>query len=133
MTLGREDSFSRVMRNILPENFAHTMLRFLYAARTLLFFFACQTFPKFFRGVMQGMAAKQLPKNIPVDPHFTPRYNPWDQRVSRPRHVLARTRLSFAFDSCASRPEAISSSVCAQARRTWSRATSSTSRTRASS
>ncbi|PWN97766.1 FAD dependent oxidoreductase [Tilletiopsis washingtonensis] len=81
MMLNREDTFSRVVRNTLPEGFAHTLLRFLYAARTLLFFFACQAFPKFFRGVLQGMAAKQLPKSIPVDPHFTPSYNPWDQRL----------------------------------------------------
>ncbi len=25
--------------------------------------------------------AKQLPDSIPVDPHFTPRYKPWDQRL----------------------------------------------------
>jgi len=25
--------------------------------------------------------AKQLPPEVPVDPHFTPRYDPWDQRL----------------------------------------------------
>ena len=24
---------------------------------------------------------RQLPDNVPLDPHFTPTYNPWDQRV----------------------------------------------------
>ena len=27
------------------------------------------------------MVQRQLPDNVPLDPHFTPTYNPWDQRV----------------------------------------------------
>lgn len=30
---------------------------------------------------LRAGVAKQLPADVPVDPHFTPRYDPWDQRL----------------------------------------------------
>lgn len=42
----------------------------------------CFTFPDFARKMFIRTMAKQLKgSGIPVDPHFTPRYNPWSQRV----------------------------------------------------
>ncbi|OQV05057.1 hypothetical protein CLAIMM_09855 [Cladophialophora immunda] len=38
-------------------------------------------FPTTSRKAIQRSAAKQLPENYPVDPDFSPRYNPFDQRV----------------------------------------------------
>jgi cation diffusion facilitator CzcD-associated flavoprotein CzcO len=37
--------------------------------------------PRLVRRVLTALAARQLPPGYAVDPHFTPRYDPWDQRL----------------------------------------------------
>jgi cation diffusion facilitator CzcD-associated flavoprotein CzcO len=32
-------------------------------------------------GYLRRQVARQLPPDVPIDPHFTPRYDPWDQRL----------------------------------------------------
>ncbi|KAJ5103433.1 monooxygenase [Penicillium argentinense] len=54
-------------------------IRFLYISR--YFFLFCQSFPNFSRWLLGQSMSRQLPKNISSDPHFKPRYNPWDQRL----------------------------------------------------
>lgn len=41
----------------------------------------CWLFPKLARTAMLKSMGEQLPKEISTDPHFTPRYNPWQQRL----------------------------------------------------
>lgn len=41
----------------------------------------CQRYPSVARKVIRYLNAKQLPENYPVDEHFSPTYNPWDQRL----------------------------------------------------
>ncbi|PWN02958.1 FAD-containing monooxygenase EthA [Nocardioides silvaticus] len=38
-------------------------------------------FPRFGRWLVRSMTAKELPKGFDVDAHFSPPYNPWDQRL----------------------------------------------------
>ncbi|NYJ01744.1 cation diffusion facilitator CzcD-associated flavoprotein CzcO [Nocardioides thalensis] len=38
-------------------------------------------FPRFGRWLVRSMTAKELPKGFDVDTHFSPPYNPWDQRL----------------------------------------------------
>lgn len=54
-------------------------LRWLYVSR--FFFLFCQAFPNFSRWLLGKGVTRQLPANVPFDPHFKPRYNPWDQRL----------------------------------------------------
>jgi cation diffusion facilitator CzcD-associated flavoprotein CzcO len=37
--------------------------------------------PRFSRWLIRAMAKKSLPEDYPVDVHFKPRYDPWDQRL----------------------------------------------------
>lgn len=37
--------------------------------------------PKLMRKIIRGAAKRQLPENYPVDVHFNPKYDPWDQRL----------------------------------------------------
>ena len=48
---------------------------------TRIFFLFCQRFPNFARWLLKLNVRKQLPNHIPYDPHFKPRYNPWEQRL----------------------------------------------------
>lgn len=38
-------------------------------------------FPRFGRWLVRSMTVKELPKGFDVDTHFSPPYNPWDQRL----------------------------------------------------
>jgi monooxygenase len=38
-------------------------------------------FPKFGRWLMRSLTTKELPKGYPVETHFTPPYNAWEQRL----------------------------------------------------
>jgi monooxygenase len=41
----------------------------------------CQQYPGAARRLIRNLNAKQLPAGYPVDEHFRPSYNPWDQRL----------------------------------------------------
>jgi monooxygenase len=41
----------------------------------------CQKYPGAARKVIRDINARQLPAGFPVDEHFNPPYNPWDQRM----------------------------------------------------
>ncbi len=41
----------------------------------------CQRFPRTARRIIRKINASQLPDGYPVDVHFNPDYNPWDQRL----------------------------------------------------
>ncbi|KAF2471706.1 FAD/NAD(P)-binding domain-containing protein [Lindgomyces ingoldianus] len=56
-----------------------TRIRFLVLP--YLFYLFCRRWPDKARALLMGEAQKQLPKDFPMDPHFTPTYNPWDQRL----------------------------------------------------
>ncbi len=42
---------------------------------------ASRRWPRRVAKVLRSGVAKQLPADVPVDPHFVPRYDPWDQRL----------------------------------------------------
>jgi len=46
-----------------------------------LFFKFCRRFPNAARKLMRRGTIEQLPKNVPHDPNFEPKYNPWEQRL----------------------------------------------------
>ncbi|KAJ6088658.1 hypothetical protein N7486_009919 [Penicillium sp. IBT 16267x] len=70
-----------LLRWILPTSAYNKLLRLIWIIQSRLFFLICQTFPNFTRWVLKRRASRQLPSHIPHDPHFQPRYNPWDQRI----------------------------------------------------
>ena len=57
---------------------------------TVLVYGVARTAPRFSRWLVRSGAKRALPEGYPVDVHFKPRYNPWDQRLC----ADARQRLS---------------------------------------
>jgi monooxygenase len=47
----------------------------------MYFFHLCRRAPGFAKRMFLRRLAKELPPGFDIDTHFTPRYNPWDQRV----------------------------------------------------
>ena len=48
---------------------------------TWALFQASRRWPARVADALRARVAEQLPADVPVDPHFTPRYDPWDQRL----------------------------------------------------
>ncbi|KAL1963473.1 hypothetical protein VTN77DRAFT_8374 [Rasamsonia byssochlamydoides] len=66
---------------LLPSIIQHKLKRLGWILTSRLLFLFCQTFPNVARWALRRRAMRLLPANIPHDPHFKPRYNPWDQRL----------------------------------------------------
>ena len=76
-----EDGIALRMSKLLPPRAAYTVIRWknvLYLAAT---YRLCRRFPRMMSKVMLTGTRAQLPAGFDVAKHFTPHYNPWDQRV----------------------------------------------------
>ncbi|MCJ1374387.1 hypothetical protein MMC20_005619 [Loxospora ochrophaea] len=69
------------IRRLLPSSVAHPLVRFKNLLLGFLFFQFVRRFPNAGRRIIKKATVKQLPPNIPHDPHFEPKYNPWEQRM----------------------------------------------------
>ena len=73
--------FAPAVRKVLPAKAAHRVVRARYAAQTAAIVHLTHRFPKLGRKMIRSNVAKNLPEDYPIDVHFNPRYNPWDQRM----------------------------------------------------
>jgi cation diffusion facilitator CzcD-associated flavoprotein CzcO len=76
----KDDFISKVSRLLLPAQWAHTLTRWRFMCFGYLFFYFCRTFPSAAKTIIRAVTTKALPKGFPHDPHFSPSYNPWEQR-----------------------------------------------------
>lgn len=65
----------------LPSSWSRKLQRISWIWTSRIFFLFCQSFPWLARFILRARTQSQLPKNVPLDPHFNPCYNPWDQRL----------------------------------------------------
>ncbi|KAL7007165.1 hypothetical protein EMMF5_003391 [Cystobasidiomycetes sp. EMM_F5] len=75
------DRSGEFLKRWLPFSWAAKLLRIKYLLLSFLFFQFCQRFPQRARKLIYAQTKKQLPKHISLEPHFVPRYGPWDQRL----------------------------------------------------
>ena len=76
-----EDAFANWLRSKLPSRLAYSITRWRNVLLTLFFYNLARRKPaKFKAGVLKGVRA-QLGPDYDVGTHFTPSYNPWDQRL----------------------------------------------------
>jgi cation diffusion facilitator CzcD-associated flavoprotein CzcO len=71
---------ARLNRWLSPQR-AYSIVRWRNVLRTMLLFQLCRRAPGLMRRVFKRITAEQLPAGYDVEKHFTPTYNPWDQRV----------------------------------------------------
>jgi monooxygenase len=81
IALPGEDPIANAVRRRLPEKTAYAVVRWINVARQSLFFGLCRTAPRLARRLLAKGVERQLPDGVPLDPHFTPTYEPWDQRL----------------------------------------------------
>jgi cation diffusion facilitator CzcD-associated flavoprotein CzcO len=69
------------LNRFLPEGAASQLVRSRNVLLTWAMYQAARRWPARMAKVLRDGVAKQLPDDVPVDPHFVPSYGPWDQRL----------------------------------------------------
>lgn len=75
------DTFGSIVSKLLPSWIAHRITRYKFLLQNLLFVSFCGRFPTAAKKLIKKATVKELPKDVPHNPHFEPRYNPWEQRL----------------------------------------------------
>jgi cation diffusion facilitator CzcD-associated flavoprotein CzcO len=75
------DWLANGLRKIMPAMWAYDIIRWRNVVLQRWFYNIARTQPEKTKERMVEMAAKLLPPDYDVKKHFTPTYNPWDQRV----------------------------------------------------
>jgi cation diffusion facilitator CzcD-associated flavoprotein CzcO len=76
-----EDAGANWLRAHLPERVAYGLTRWRNVLLQQLFFKLARSRPGWVRGRLLDMVRQELGADFDVDTHFTPRYDPWDQRI----------------------------------------------------
>jgi monooxygenase len=79
-SLPQKSPAAKVFRALLPGKPAGTATKWFHALVTQGFYQVCRRYPRQMRRLLIAGLARQLPAGYDVGTHFTPRYNPWDQR-----------------------------------------------------
>jgi cation diffusion facilitator CzcD-associated flavoprotein CzcO len=80
-SLPATDPVAELMRRMLPGRYAGPAVRWYKALTTQAFFQLSRHRPEFMKRFLRKQLVRQLPAGYDVDTHFTPRYDPWDQRL----------------------------------------------------
>ena len=76
-----EDRIANFLRKVLPEKIAYAITRWKNVWRELHFYRQTRTAPAKVKKMLIDLVRQSLGPDYDVDTHFTPRYNPWDQRL----------------------------------------------------
>jgi cation diffusion facilitator CzcD-associated flavoprotein CzcO len=76
-----EDKMANWLRTKLPAKLAYDIVRWRNVLFGMYFFRLARNKPEQVKQRIIGMVRQQLGPEYDVETHFTPRYNPWDQRL----------------------------------------------------
>jgi len=76
-----DDPLAKWLTPWLPNRFAYALVRWKCILATLFFYSLARSRPRPFKKSVINLARKELPKGYDVATHFTPSYDPWDQRL----------------------------------------------------
>ena len=81
MPVPSKDTFANTAQKVLGADCGYALARRKNILKQRGIYEFCQRFPQAARRVIRHMNASRLPEGYPVDEHFHPAYNPWDQRL----------------------------------------------------
>jgi monooxygenase len=81
VTLPSQDLLANFARKIFPAKLAYAIARWRNVLRAMLFYWVARRFPNAFKGLVRMGIKAEMGKDYKVSPHFTPHYEPWDQRL----------------------------------------------------
>lgn len=76
-----QDRTANFLRRILPVRWAYAITRWKNVRRLRKFYQLTRTKPERVRAVLLKMVRQALGPDFDIETHFTPHYNPWDQRL----------------------------------------------------
>ena len=79
-SLPEKSPVAAVLRRLLPPKQAGTATKWFHALVTQAFYQVCRRYPKLVRRMLIKGLERQLPAGYDIGTHFTPAYDPWDQR-----------------------------------------------------
>lgn len=77
----KQDGLAKILKSFLAPKHAHAVMRWKNTRLQRYFYLFCQRFPESARRLIRKANAKRLPDQYPIDTHFKPPYDPWDQRL----------------------------------------------------
>lgn len=83
---------------LLPWALAYSLHRIGWILQTIFMIAACRAWPNLSRRYIRWENSRLLPAEVSWDPHFNPRYNPWEQRLcaSKDGDIFAALRAGKA-------------------------------------
>lgn len=81
VTRASEDAIANRLRRYLPERLAYGLTRWKNVLLGMLFYTLARRWPTAIKQSILQMVRRELGPDYDIDTHFTPRYNPWDQRL----------------------------------------------------
>jgi monooxygenase len=75
------DAIADRLRRWLPSKVAYGLVRWKNVLYGMYIFKMCRKYPAKVKEVLLGQVRAELGPNYDVGTHFTPRYNPWEQRM----------------------------------------------------
>jgi monooxygenase len=81
LSLPQRDPFATRARRWLPDRLAHRTVRWKSILTQTVFYRVSRRWPGLMRRLVRKQNVALLPEGYDVDTHFTPRYDPWDQRM----------------------------------------------------
>jgi cation diffusion facilitator CzcD-associated flavoprotein CzcO len=76
-----KDSIANALRAFLPPSWAYALTRWKNVTLQQFMYRKTRTEPEKVKKTLLDMVRKELGPDYDVETHFTPRYNPWDQRL----------------------------------------------------
>jgi monooxygenase len=81
LSVPERDPIADWLREHLPSETAYAISRWKNVLIGMGFYNYCRYFPDRARKLLVGLVKKQIGHHVEIDPHFTPSYKPWDQRL----------------------------------------------------
>jgi cation diffusion facilitator CzcD-associated flavoprotein CzcO len=81
ISLPSEDPIIAGLKKVMSPEQAFKIARGFNIRRQAVFYTLCQRFPTVMKRVIRAQTKARLPEDYPVDVHFKPKYNPWDERL----------------------------------------------------
>jgi monooxygenase len=81
VSLPSKDPVAGVLRRLLPAKATYSLVRWKNVLVTMTSFELSRRRPAVMKAILRRWTRRQLPGGYPVDTHFKPTYNPWDQRL----------------------------------------------------
>ena len=81
ISLPRQDRIANFLRRCLPAQAAYGLTRWKNVLFGMFFYWLSRHHPQQARNLILRGVRRELGPDYDVDTHFTPRYNPWDQRL----------------------------------------------------